>query len=220
MKRTGKLLYVPGLISLIGLLVALPSFYKKVIPIKEYSLTLFIPTDCKKDRSMGSEFSSCYIESIISKKKKLQFTLNENGDENKIKKSLIRYEALKLKYTMDTSTVILITLSDSISYGEVISLYDLCEYDKHKRYASWDNKFVIFGEWPEKKKIESKFSCFFCDDVIRIKEPIPKPTLFKLIDQDVKKYYTPQGLYLLLGWIVLFISFLLFKRRNSILKKN
>lgn len=220
MKRTGKLLYVPGLISLIGVLVAIPSFYKKVIPIKEYCLTLFIPTECKKDRSMGSEFSSCYIERILSKKKKLQFTLNENGEENKIKMSLIRYEALKLKYTEDTSTVILITLSDSISYGELISLYDMCEYDKHKRYASWDNKFVIFGEWPEKKKIASEFSCFLCNDVIRIKDPIPKSTLFKLINQNVKKYYTPQGLYLLLGWIVLFISFLLFKRRNSILKKN
>jgi len=220
MKRTGKLLYVPGLISLIGLLVAIPSFYKKVIPIKEYCLTLFIPPDCKKDRPMGHEFSSCYIERIISKKKKLQFTLNENGEESKIKMGVIRYEALKLKYTMDTSTVILITLSDSISYGEVISLYDLCEYDKHKRYASWDNKFVIFGEWPEKKKIESEFSCFLCNDLIRIKKTVTKPTLFKLINQGVKKYYTPQGLYLLVGWIVLFTSFLLFKSRNSILKKN
>src|SRR6187402_2862264 len=125
MKRTGKLLYVPGLISLIGFLIAIPSFYKKVIPIKEYCLTLFIPTDCQKDRPMGPEFSSCYIERIISKKNKLQFTLNADGEENKIKMSLIRYEALKLKYTMDTSSVILINLSDSISYGDVISLYDL-----------------------------------------------------------------------------------------------
>jgi hypothetical protein len=168
---------------------------------------------------MEYPFSSCYFESVISKKRKIQFTLNENGEENKIKMSVIRYEALKLKYTMDTSTVILITLSDSISYGEVISLYDLCEYDKHKRYASWDNKFVIFCEWPEKKKIESKFSCFLCNDVIRIKEPITKPTLFKLINQNVKKYYTPQGLYQILGWIVILISFFYFKKKRTILLK-
>jgi hypothetical protein len=220
MKRTGKLLYVPGLISLIGLLVAIPSFYKKVAPVKEYCLPLFMPKDCNGYPEMEYDFTSCHLEKAISKKRKLQFTLNENGEENKIKMSLIRYEALKLKYTGDTSTVILIALSDSISYGELISLYDMCEYDKHKRYASWDNKFVIFGEWPEKKKIESKFSCFLCNDVIRIKEPITKPTRFKLINQNVQKYYTPQGLYLILGWIVLLISFFYFKRGTSILKKN
>jgi hypothetical protein len=219
MKRTEKLLYVPGLISLIGLLVAIPSFYKKVIPIKEYCLTLYIPTDCKKDRPTGAEFSSCYIERIISKKKKLQFTLNENEDENKIKISVIRYEALKLKYTKDTSTVILITLSDSISYGEVISLYDLCEYDKHKRYASWDNKFVIFGEWPEKKKELPEIQLMRCG-YEQLEKRIIKPTFIEQVKQRISEYYSLKASYLLAGWIALFISFLYFRKRRLILKKN
>ena len=219
MKRTGKLIYVPGLISLIGLLVAIPSFYKKVIPIKEYCLTLYIPTDCKKDRPMGAEFSSCYIERIISKKKKLQFTLNENEDENKIKISVIRYEALKLKYTKDTSTVILITLSDSISYGRVISLYDLCEYDKHKRYASWDNKFVIFGEWPEKKKELPEIQLMRCG-YEQLEKRIMKPTFIEQVKQRISEYYSLKASYLLAGWIALFISCLYFRKRRLILKKN
>jgi hypothetical protein len=220
MGRTKKLFYVPGLISLIGIFFALPSFYKKAGPVKEYCLSLFMPSHCKEDIPMEYQFSKCQLEKAISKKKKIHFTINEDGEENKIKMSLIRYEALKLKYTLDTSTVILLTLSDSISYGEFVSLVDMCEADGHKRYASWDNKFVIFGEWPEKKIGKSSFICFFCNDVIRIKEPIAKPTLFKLINQNVKKYYTPQALYLLLGWGILLISFFIFKRRNSILKKN
>ena len=219
MKRTGKLLYVPGLISLLGFLVAIPSFYKKVIPIKEYCMALFIPTDCKKDRPMGSEFSSCYIERIIGKKKKLQFTLNEDGEENKIKMSLIRYEALKLKYTMDTSTVILINLSDSISYGELISLYDMCEYDKHKRYASWDNKFVIFGEWPEKKKELPEIQLMRCG-YQQLEKTIVKPAFIDLVKERISEYFSPKGSYLLAGWIALFLSFLYFRKRRLVLKKN
>ena len=67
---------------------------------------------------------------------------------------MIRYEALKLKYTEDTSKVILINLTDSIRYGDFVSIIDMCEADGHKRYAYWDNKFVIFGELPKRKIIQ------------------------------------------------------------------
>jgi hypothetical protein len=218
MKRTKKLFYVPGLISLFGILIALPSFYKKTKPIKEHCLTLFMPADCKEDCPMEYQFSSCQLEKDIIKRKKIRFTLNENSEENKRKIEVIRYEALKLKYTQDTASVILITLSDSISYGEFISLRDICEYDKHKRYASWNNKFVIFGEWPEKKK-EFRSIPTFASDVIRIEKPIIKPSLLEILRKKIKQYYTPLGFYLLLGWIVLLISFLYFRKRNSVLKK-
>jgi len=168
---------------------------------------------------MEYQFSSCHLERNISKRKKIKFALNEDNEENKTKMEVIRYEALKLKYTGDTSTVILITLSDSISYGEFVSLVNMCVNDKHTRFASWDNKFVIFIETPRNKIEKSNFICFLCNDVIIIKEPIKKPPLFKLISQNVKKNYTPLGLYLLLGWIGLLISFLYFRKRMSVLKK-
>jgi hypothetical protein len=220
MGRTKKLFYVPGLISLVGIFIALPSFHQKNKPTKENCLTLFIPSDGRKDHSMEYPFSSCYFERVINKKKKIQFTLNEDGEENKIKMSLIRYEALKLKYTEDTSTVILITLSDSISYGELISLYDMCGYDKHTRYASWDNKFVIFGEPPPKKKETSNSLKSWGSDLVIVPKPVIKPTLFELLKTKINKYYTPRGMYLLLGWIAVLISFLYFRKRKSVLQKH
>lgn len=220
MRRTGKLLYVPGLISLIGLLIMVPSFYKRNLPVKEYCIPMFMPKDCNGDVDWTVHYATCGIEKEIKRKKQIKFTLDNNENDNKRKMEMIRYESLKLKYTTDTSTVVLVDLTDSITYGNFMSIVDMCVEDGHKRYASWDNKFVIFGEWPEKKKIVSDFSCWFCNDVIRIKKPIAKPSLFKLISQNVKKYYTPQALYLLLGWGILLISFFIFKRRNSILKKN
>lgn len=227
MRGAGKLLYVPGLISLIGLLIMLPSFFKRNMPLKEHCITLFMPKDCNGDKDWTMYFGTCGLEKEIKRKKRIKFTLDNNEKDNKRKMEMIRYESLKLKYTEDTSTVVLVDLTDSITYGNFMSIVDMCVEDGHKRYAWWDNKFVIFGEWPEKKeewpkkkKIASDLSCILCNDVIRIMKPIEKPSLFKLFSQNIKKYYSPQGLYLLLGWIVLLISFFYFRKRSSILKRR
>ena len=219
MRGAGKLLYVPGLISLIGLLIMLPSFFKRNMPLKEYCITLFMPKDCNGDKDWTMYYGTCGLEKEIKRKKRIKFTLDNNEKDNKRKMEMIRYESLKLKYTEDTSTVVLVHLTDSITYGNFVSILDMCVEDGHNRYAWWDSKFVIFGEWPEKKKVASDFSCWFCNDVMIIKKPIEKPSFFKLISQNIKKYYTPQGFYLLLGWIVLLLTFLTFKRRVSILKE-
>ena len=150
MKRTGKLLYVPGLISLVGLLIMLPSFYKRNIPVKKYCLPLFAIADGNKYNWFRWPLKHD-MEKYVDKKKKIKFVLDENKMDNKIKMEMIRYEALKLKYTEDTSTVILINLTDSIRYGDFISIVDMCVADGHKRYAYWDNKFVIFEDLPKRK---------------------------------------------------------------------
>lgn len=133
MKRTKKLFYVPGLISLIGIFITLPSFYKKSVPIKEYCLTYFSPSDEKERNSVHYNFSKFYLEKDISRRKKVKFVLDDNKENNKRKLAVIRYEALKLKYTEDTATVILINLTDSTSYGDFVSIVDMCIIDDHKR---------------------------------------------------------------------------------------
>lgn len=213
MRRTGKLLYVPGLISLIGILIALPSFYKKVKPTKQYCLTLFMPTDCKKDFPIDYQFSKCYLEKEVKKKKQIKVTIDENKEANKKKLNLVRYEGLRLKFFEDTTTVILITLSDGSNYGEFVSILDMCEADGHKRYGSWDNKFVIWGEWPKKKTQQLNSTCLLCNDAITIKQPASKPNIIDLVASKIKQFYSPKGLYLFLGWIVIVTSFLFFRSR-------
>ena len=219
MKRTGKLLYVPGLISLIGLLIMLPSFYKRNMPAKEYCITMFMPKDCNRDKDLTFDYTTCYIEKEIKGKKQIKFTLDYNKKENKRKMEMIRYESLKLKYTEDTATVVVINLSDSITYGDFISIFDMCVADGHKRYGSWDDRFVIFGEWPEKKKELPELSLIRCG-YQHPEKPIVRPSFIDLIKQKIIEYYSPKGFYLLAGWIVLFISFLYFRKRSSVLQKN
>ena len=219
-----RLRYVPGMISLIGLVIALPLFYKKNLPAQQRVLTSYIVKEClEKDSPFGAQGNygilllKCKLEKDITKRRQIRFTLNEIEIEKKLK--IIRHEALKLKYTEDTSTVIVINLNDSISYGDFVSLVDLCEADGHKRYASWDNKFVIFGEWPKVKKQTTDTIQFFSCGSISYKEQIDGPGFLNIISKEINKLYTPQGSYLLLGWLALLFTFLIFKRRNSILKK-
>src|SRR4030095_5193842 len=189
MRKTKKLLYVPGLISLIGIIIALPSFYKKNVVAKEYCLPLFVPSDKHRSNEFEYIFSKYYLEKVISKKRKIRFMLDENKEGNYLKMQMIRYEALKLKYTEDTSTVVLLTLSDSISYGEYVSLLDMCNYDGHKRFASWDNKFVIFGEWPKvKKQATDTIQLFRCGYTQMIK-PAIRPGFFELLNKEINNLY-------------------------------
>ena len=218
MIRTKRLLYVPGLISLVGLFIALPYFYRTNKPTKQGVLSLFVPKDCNKDHGMN-DYSKCYLEKELRNKKQIRITINENHKENRKKLDIIRHEALKLKYFEDTSTVILMTLSDSISYGEFVSIVDMCETDGHKRYGSWDNKFVIWGEWPPKKRDTSNLLRTWANDVIEINKPVIKAGLFESLEKKINKYYTTKGLCLLLGWIVLLISFLFF-RKKLVLQKH
>lgn len=198
--------YTPGIISLIGFLIALPSFYKKNITAKEYVLPLFALADSNKSY-LTSPLKSDW-EKHIEKKRKLIFEFDQNKIENYKKLNLIRYEVLKLKYTKDTSTIVLVNLSDSISFGEFVSLIDMCEADKHNRYASWDNKFAILGEWPKKEiKTVDTLPLLMCG-YIPMKKIEKKPSFIQKAIKKIKNNYTQQGLYLLIGFLLLIISFL------------
>ena len=206
MIRTKRLFYTPGLISLIGLSFALPYFYKKNSPVKYGVLHLFVPKDRNKDYEIN-HFTIGYLEKEIRYKKKISVTINENHEENRKKLDIIRTEALKLKYFEDTSTVVLIKLSDSITYGEFISIVDMCESDSHKRYGCWNNQYVIWGQWPAIKIKENNIiTPLYCGNVF-FKKSEQKIGFFNSVFIKVKNIYTPQGLSLSLGFLALTLCF-------------
>lgn len=211
MGRTKRLFYTPGLISLVGLLIALPLFYKKNRPVKQYCLPLFVPKDIYDNNKSDYIFSKYKLEKDISKRKKLNFILNEDKEENKKKMRLIRHEALKLKYTLDAATVIVINLSDSINYGEFVSILDMCVADEHKRYASWDNKFVIFGEPPPKRVTENIITPIYCGTVTLNKKI--KKTFSEEKSNQFSEYHSKKGLPLVIGWLTLLLSHFYFNKR-------
>ena len=150
MLRNLKLIYSPGIITICGLLLFTIIGFKKVLPKRESFITYFAPKDTRPN-DWSKIFSKYTIIDNINKKRKIQFTLDDDKFTNKKKISLIRYEARKLKFTNDSSAVILITLTNDVTYGEFASLLDICQMDDHKRFAAFDDKFVIFGNVPPTK---------------------------------------------------------------------
>jgi len=148
MFRNLKLIYSPGLISLLALLIFLCFGLKRVIPKRESFITYFAPKDTRP-HDWSKIFSKYIIIDEIKKKRKIQITLDDDRFTNKKKINLIRYEAQKIKFTNDYSAVVLITLTNEITYGEFVSLLNMCQMDDHKRFAAFDDKFVIFGNTPQ-----------------------------------------------------------------------
>jgi hypothetical protein len=57
---------------------------------------------------------------------------------------------------INTMTVINISLTNEITYEDIVKLLDLCYTDKHKRFALIKKSFIIFGEYPEPRKGTTK----------------------------------------------------------------
>lgn len=101
-----------------------------------------------KDKSGHFMFSSQYILSLVKSKKQIQVELDGDKDTNQKKLNFIQYEARRIKYTKDTASVINITITNGVTYSEILQLIDICYEDGHKTFTLLENKFIIFGEYP------------------------------------------------------------------------
>jgi len=211
--RLKKIYYFPGLISLIGFAFIIPRWHNKIKPLNLSAIKFIVPgheTPC------NISWSETYVDQQLRRKKKINFILNEKGAVNKKKMNVIRQEALKLKYTNDTSTVILISLTDSMLYSDFFGLINICKEDNHRTFTLWKKKFVIFGEeLPRKKEISDDSQCFLCGDNIVVQKPKPLLNLFEKFLKQIKSFYTFQGLTLLIGWLIILFSFLYFRKRKK-----
>jgi hypothetical protein len=143
-----RLYYVPGMISLLALVIFL-KWYSNRFEYRTYDSYPFAVPDSREE-SRSLVVSRYQIEKDISKKKQIQIMLDENEAENSKKFDLIKYEARKLKYTHDTLTVLRISFTEKMNYGQFIQLIRLCNADGHRRFALLNKSFVIWGEWPAK----------------------------------------------------------------------
>jgi hypothetical protein len=204
-----KLYYAPGIITLVGLLFLLPWCFKKIVPKKQTLLKFYVP----KKQGGPDQFSETYTSEYISPKKKLKVILDGDKLTNLKKLDLIRYEARKLKYSCDTSSIILLNFTDEFSYGDFIKLLDQCKQDSIRRYSILGNGFVIFGEAPP-KKAEIKYAHpDFISDVIII--PPPKKPFEKRFLIAMTRYSNFQTLSLSIGWIILVITHLYFQQKKK-----
>jgi hypothetical protein len=213
-----RLYYFPGLISLIGLFIFFVWNQNKYTPKETSTLSLNVPSDKKPDSPYESPFSSFSIQKYIQKKKQIRLTLDDDKKTNQKKLEFIQFEARRLKYTMDTTTVINVNLSNEITYGEFIQLLEICYSDQHKIFVPLKNSFIIFGESPLKKiKRKNDFVTLFGNDNITIHPLLKKMSLIEKIASKIKSLKTKENILLISGWVILVSTFLYFLKRKAII---
>jgi hypothetical protein len=205
MLKRSKRFYSPGLISLVGYLFLLPYAEERIAGKKEGMIVINVPIDQEDDTSYIRLFSSRNISNEINRKNNILFNLDNNERDNFEKFKLIRFEAKRLKYTNDTNSVIVIKLSDSSYYSAIVELVNICEVDRHKRFALFDRQFVIFGESLPIKSIVSPgtTACFLCNDLILISK---KKTIFEKLSLLIKPFNLFQIGGLTLIWILMILT--------------
>jgi biopolymer transport protein ExbD len=207
-----KLYYAPGMISLIGLLIFLKWSIQKFQPRQYSYLSLNVPSE---NRDMSNyRFSSYWIEKQLKKKKQIQLTLDDDEKTNQKKFELIKYEARKLKYTQDTSTVLRIKFTNDITYGTIVRLIDLCYTDGHKRFVLLKNSFVIFGEFPPvNTKTENNQSFLLANDVIYIPKESPEKTFIEKLANFIQPLSILQFFGLVLLWLTMILTSLYYRKK-------
>lgn len=89
-------------------------------------------------------FTEDHFKNEVQKKKIRTYILT-GTDEDSIKFRLIREDAIRMKFTCDTSMVIKVHFRNEATYGEFFYLNRLMKTEKIKRYAFVDPAFFIFG---------------------------------------------------------------------------
>jgi hypothetical protein len=206
--------YYPGLYSLIGIFCYI-LFERKELRIERYTiLDINMPLD--NVRNDLEEFSIPFVKNSIKKMKQMRLTLDENQTTNDKKFKLIAQEARKLKYTLDTTSVLIVEMTNDITYSDFVRLLNICYEDEHKKYVLAHNEFMIFGEYPQEPKINIP-ELIECGtrDFIYLPEKSAEARLTS-INSILGPYTSKTSMLLLGGWSILVFSFL-HKRTKKII---
>ncbi len=204
MPKTKKCWYSPGLISLIGMFFLVPYAYNKMKSPDMGEIFLNVPTE--EDSTFS--FSGKALKEYLRHRKKICFILDSNERTNSEKISIIRQEALKLKYTNDTSAVVITTFTDNAPYSVFIKLLDIANADQHKSFFLFKNEFFIYHQVPrQQKKSLTDIPMFLCGT--------PGATQKKEVQTPIKSTSTnKEQTSLLSGWLLLLIISVYYRKGN------
>jgi hypothetical protein len=211
-----RLFYFPGLISLIGLFVFFCGNKDRLAEKKIYVLVLNVPAIDQHSPWDMNEFTDVALYNLLKKKERIKVIFDSDPVTNQNKISFIRAKARELKYTRDTTKVILSEFTDQTSYGDIVRLIDQCYEDNIQWFSLWKNSLIIFGEYPPPKKDTSSLiiPMHVCTTGAMQHEQymVRKKKEERL--QRLKRYTYRESLYLYAGWLTMLVSFLYFRKSS------
>ena len=149
--RRKRLLYVPGLISLVLLPILLIAFgpEDRISPV---SLRFFVPKD-DSVQTPNITYSKYTVRQALQNKEIVKVYLWDDLNSSlcshhNAKLNFIEQEIARLQYTSDTIHVLQIELGDYNTYDDFVYLINLAILYHVKRFAWMDNSFYIFANDP------------------------------------------------------------------------
>ncbi|MBI5372145.1 MAG: hypothetical protein HZA79_08975 [Sphingobacteriales bacterium] len=98
-----------------------------------------------KDRGTPVVFTEKHVWELAAKKKKIRLTLTGNIELNRKKFDLILYETRKMKYTHDSTMVIITDFTSDTPFSEFLKIVRICNDEMIMTYAPVKKGFIIFG---------------------------------------------------------------------------
>lgn len=189
MKRP-KLIYVPGLISLLALPVMLliigPEDKKPFSRIR-----MILSSDEKPGPEGNIKYTRYTVYEALEKKKitAVEFWYEPWGDRGSYiynsKLEFIRREIQRMTFTHDTTSVLKVGLGDGIIYGDFVWILNQLIIHEVKRYALVDDDLYIFANEPPAPLVMLKLEPIDCVDIVEPGSGIP--TRWEIFIDDVKE---------------------------------
>ena len=114
-----------------------------------------LPINFPKEEENPYQFSEKKAWDLTKNKKKIRLTLDGNTALNQKKFDILIYETRKMKYTLDSSMVIIIDFTNETPYGEFLKIVRLCNDEMMFIYAPVKKAFIITGLYRIEKKEDS-----------------------------------------------------------------
>jgi hypothetical protein len=165
-----KLMYVPGMISLLALPVMLLVFSPED-PVRKVALTMFLPSDEQDPPRDGIlKFSAYSVNDAIKGKDLITIYLTEKrlfyggfrDDEFNARLNFVAKEMERLQFTNDTNSVLRVVLDYDCEYADFVHLINLTLIYNIKRWAFVNDSFYFLMNPPPGRSISS--SCYLSVD--------------------------------------------------------
>lgn len=111
-----------------------------------------LPLCFPKKEEKPYQFSEKNAWDLTKNKKKIRLTLDGNTALNQKKFDVLIYETRKMKYTLDSTMVIIIDFTIDTPYGEFLKIVRLCNDEMMFTYAPVKRAFIITGLYRIEKK--------------------------------------------------------------------
>ncbi len=145
MKRK-KIFYVPGMISLVVLPLAVLLFTAYDNSDEKGYLRMYLPkNDPNYNKNMPSYSGQGLLETIKDYKK-TEIYLNDNWYLTEQKFDFIFHELQRLSFTNPKKEVLIVHMNEKTTFEDFVRLLDMANFTMLKRYAYWNDEWYFMGD--------------------------------------------------------------------------